>query len=148
MEGFPLRLRWEGSTASEYDRNAVASTGNKPELLVSAASGYGGDDSRWNPEDLLGASLANCHLLTFLALARKLRLDVRAYEDEVTVFLETVEKVKRVGRIRLSPRIRVAPGTDVEKVREMFFKAHKYCFIGQSLKAEVEMVPTIEVLAG
>ncbi|MCE9671937.1 OsmC family protein [Myxococcus stipitatus] len=148
MEGFPLRLRWEGSTASEYDRNAVASTGRKPDLLVSAASGYGGDDSRWNPEDLLGASLANCHLLTFLALARKLRLDVRSYEDEVTVFLDTVEKVKRVGRIRLSPRIRVAPGTDVEKVREMFFKAHKYCFIGQSLKAEVEMVPTIEVLAG
>nr|WP_255653248.1 MULTISPECIES: OsmC family protein [unclassified Myxococcus] len=145
VEGFPLRLTWKGSTASEYSRNAVAGTDGKPDILVSAGTGYGGEDSRWNPEDLLGASVAQCHLLTFLALAKKLRLDVRSYEDQVTVFLDTVEKVKRVNKVRLAPLIRVAPGTDVEKVREMFVKAHKYCFIGQSITAEVVMEPTIEV---
>ncbi|QSQ13260.1 OsmC family protein [Myxococcus landrumensis] len=146
MEGFPLRLKWRGSTAGEYSRDAAAGADGKPDLLLSAGTGYGGDGARWNPEDLLGASLAQCHLLTFLALAKKLRLDVRDYDDSVTVILEAVDKVKRVTKVRLAPVIRVAPRTDVEKVREMFFKAHKYCFIGQSITAEVVMEPTIEVL--
>lgn len=146
MEGFPLRLKWQGSTAGEYSRDAVAGTDGKPDLLVSSGTNYGGDAARWNPEDLLGASVAQCHLLTFLALAKKLRLDVRSYDDQVTVFVDTMEKVKRVSKVRLAPLIRVAPGTDVEKVNEMFVKAHKYCFIAQSLKAEVVMEPTIEAL--
>ncbi|NVJ25508.1 OsmC family protein [Myxococcus sp. AM011] len=145
MEGFPLRLKWQGSTAGEYSRDAVAGTEGKPDLLVSSGTNYGGSDARWNPEDLLGASVAQCHLLTFLALAKKVRLDVRSYDDQVTVFVDAVEKVKRVSKVRLAPLIRVAPGTDVEKVREMFVKAHKYCFIAQSLNAEVVMEPTIEV---
>jgi organic hydroperoxide reductase OsmC/OhrA len=141
---FPLQLRWEGSTASEFSRDAVAGTAGKQDIAVSAASSYSGNDSRWNPEDLLGASLATCHMLTFLTLAKKVRLDVRGYEDHVTVSLDTVEKVTRVTKIRLAPTIRVAPGTDAAKVREMFEKAHKYCFIGQSITSEVLMEPVIE----
>lgn len=144
MHEFPLQLRWEGSTASEYGRDAVASTAGKQDIAVSAASSYGGNDARWNPEDLLGASLSTCHMLTFLALAKKVRLDVRGYEDRVTVMLDTVDKVTRVTKIRLAPTIRVAPGTNAAKVREMFEKAHKYCFIGQSITSEVLMEPTIE----
>jgi organic hydroperoxide reductase OsmC/OhrA len=144
MHEFPLQLRWEGSTASEYTRDAVASTAGKQDIAVSSASSYGGNDTRWNPEDLLGASLSTCHMLTFLALAKKVRLDVRGYEDRVTVMLDTVDKVTRVTKIRLAPTIRVAPGTNADKVREMFEKAHKYCFIGQSITSEVLMEPTIE----
>jgi organic hydroperoxide reductase OsmC/OhrA len=145
MHEFPLTLRWEGSTAAaEYPRNAVAGTSGKQDIAVSAASSYGGDDSRWNPEDLFGASLATCHMLTFLSLAKKVRLDVRGYEDHVTVTLDTVEKVTRITKVRLAPTIRVAPGTDATKVREMFEKAHKYCFIGLSIHSEVLMEPVIE----
>ncbi|MFP2910229.1 OsmC family protein [Pyxidicoccus sp. 3LFB2] len=144
MHEFPLQLRWEGSTASEFSRDAVASTAGKQDIAVSAASSYSGNDARWNPEDLFGASLATCHMLTFLTLAKKVRLDVRGYEDHSTVVLDTVDKVTRVTKVRLAPTIRVAPGTDTAKVREMFEKAHKYCFIGQSITAEVLMEPTIE----
>ena len=144
MHEYPLQLRWEGSTASEFSRDAVASTAGKQDIAVSAAADYAGNDSRWNPEDLLGASLATCHMLTFLTLAKKVRLDVRGYDDHVTVTLDTVEKVTRVTKIRLAPTIRVAPGTDVVKVKEMFEKAHKYCFIGQSITSEVLMEPVIE----
>ena len=82
-------------------------------------------------------------MLTFLALAKKVRLDVRGYEDHVTVTLDTVDKVTRITKVRLAPTIRVAPGTDAAKVREMFEKAHKYCFIGLSITSEVLMEPTI-----
>ncbi|MFY0565933.1 OsmC family protein [Archangium lansingense] len=144
MHEFPLTLHWEGSTAGEYPRDAVARTPGKQDIAVSAASSYGGDDSRWNPEDLFGASLGTCHMLTFLSLAKKVHLEVRGYEDHVTVTLDSVDKVSRITKVRLAPIIRVAPGTSPAKVREMFEKAHKYCFIGQSITSEVLMEPTIE----
>ncbi|HYO53028.1 OsmC family protein [Archangium sp.] len=147
MHEFPLQLRWQGSTVAEYNRNAVASTPGKHDIQVSAAGAYGGDESHWNPEDLFGTSLSTCHMLTFLALAKKVRLDIRSYEDHVTVALDTVDKVSRITRIRLAPTIRVAPGTDAAKVREMFEKAHKYCFIAQSITTEVLMEPTVEEAA-
>ena len=49
----------------------------------------------------------------------------------------------RIGKVRLSPTIRVAPGTDLSKVQEMFQKAHKYCFIAQSTTAEIILEPRI-----
>lgn len=146
MHEFPLTLRWEGSTATEYVRDAVAEAPGKAPIQVSAGASYGGNAALWNPEDLLGASLGTCHFLTFLALAKKYKLDVRSYADNVVVTLDTVEKVTKVTTIKLAPTIVVAAGTDPDKVREAFEKAHKYCFIAASITAEVVMAPTIEIL--
>lgn len=148
MHTYPLSLHWRGATGDPvFNRSAVARTPGKHDIEVGTAIGDGADQTRWNPEDLLGASLAQCHMLTFLALAAKVKLDVLAYDDAVTVELDTVEKVTKVTRIVLSPTIAVAPGTDHEKVVTMFEKAHKYCFIGNSLTAEIVMSPTVVVAA-
>lgn len=142
METFPLALDWKGSTATApHTRDALASAPGKPAIAVSAGAAYGGDPARWNPEDLLGASLAQCHMLTFLALAAKTRVDVRAYADRPEVVLDTVEKVTRVTRIVLQPEVRIAGELDVERLGVLFEKAHKYCFIGNSITAAVELRP-------
>lgn len=144
MHAYPLSLRWTGDTSqAPFTRAATASTDGKPDLALSSGMGDGADLTAWNPEDLLGASLAQCHLLTFLALAAKTQLKVLAYEDHVSVELDTVDKVTRVTRIVLSPTITVAAGTDHAKVEVMFEKAHKYCFIGNSLTAQIAMFPTV-----
>ncbi len=144
MHAYPLSLRWTGDTSqTPFTRAATASTDGKPDLALSSGMGDDADLSRWNPEDLLGASLAQCHLLTFLALAAKTQLKVLAYEDRVSVELDTVDRVTRVTRIVLSPTITVAAGTDHDKVVVMFEKAHKYCFIGNSITAQVAMFPNV-----
>ena len=62
MERFPFSVRWSGSTATrEYTRDAVAGAPGKVEIPLSAGDPAIGDLTRWNPEDLLGASLATCH---------------------------------------------------------------------------------------
>ncbi len=147
MHEFPVRLRWQGSTAGEYEKNGVASAEGKVHAVeTSTAPAYGGDPSRWNPEELFGAALALCHQLTFLALAKKVRLDIRSYDDDVRVTLDAVDGVTRVTRVRLAPTIGVAGGGDPEKVREMFEKAHKYCFVARSITSEVELAPTVVVV--
>lgn len=144
MQAYPLSLRWSGDTSvSPFSRAATASTDGKPDLALSAGAGDESEQDKWNPEDLLGASLAQCHLLTFLALAAKTQLKVLAYEDHVSVELDSLDRVTRVTRIVLSPTITVAPGTDHDKVVVMFEKAHKYCFIGNSLTAQIVMMPTV-----
>jgi organic hydroperoxide reductase OsmC/OhrA len=141
---YPLTLNWRGTTATpEYTRDAEVTTAGKHPLQVSSAPEYAGNPARWNPEDLLGSALATCHMLTFLALASKTKLEVKAYEDKAEAVLDTVDKVTKVTEIHLNPIIRVARGTDAGKVVELFHKAHKYCFVANSITCKVVMNPRV-----
>ncbi|MDP2875213.1 MAG: OsmC family protein [Holophaga sp.] len=141
---FPLILNWSGTTLdSTYSRNAEVANPNHLTIPVSSAPAYAGDPTRWNPEDLLASALATCHLLTFLALASKARIEIKAYEDHAEATLETIDKISRIGEIRLRPIIRVARGTSSAKVVELFQKAHKYCIIANSVTCRVVMEPKV-----
>lgn len=141
---YPLSLTWTGNTLSDpYTRDAVATAEGKVSIPVSSASEYAGDVLRWNPEDLLGTALATCHMLTFLALCAKTRIEVTGYEDSAHAVLDTIEKVTSVTEIHLNPTIHVAAGTSAEKVVELFEKAHKYCFVANSIKTKVLMNPRV-----
>lgn len=143
-ESFPLTLRWTGSSLdSSYSRNADLSNPGHASIPVSSAPSYQGDPTRWNPENLLASALATCHLLTFLALAAKARINVTAYEDHAEATLETIDKIARVGEVRLRPTIRVTPGTSSAKVVDLFNKAHKYCIIANSITCRVVMEPRV-----
>lgn len=142
---FPVTLVWNGNTTDpEYTRSASAF---KPDgmasIPVSSIPPFGGDGTRWNPEDLLASSLATCHMLTFLALAAKTKLEVKSYLDEAASTMDTIDRISRVVEIALRPVITVAPGTDVAKVEELFQKAHKYCVIANSVSCKVIMEPTV-----
>ena len=145
---FPAHLVWSGSTHDpDYTRDGQLT---KPEgvagIPVSSIPLFGGDGARWNPEDLLAGALAHCHMLTFLALASKARIEVLGYRDEAEAELETVDRITRVGLIALRPAIKVAAGTDAAKVVELFTKAHKYCVIANSITCRVLMEPTVEAV--
>ncbi len=144
---FPLSVHWVGSTltAGEYSRDAIAQSPGKPTIITSSAPGYAGNGTRWNPEDMFGAALATCHMLTFFALAKKAGVDVHAYDDNAEATLEMVDKAMRISKIKLAPTIAVAAGTDEAKVRELFEKAHKYCFVANSITTAVDMQPTVVV---
>jgi organic hydroperoxide reductase OsmC/OhrA len=140
-------LNWRGNTATpDYTRDAeLTKPGGIAAIPASALARFGGADGRWNPEDLLAGTLAHCHMLTFLALAAKARLEVRGYEDWPEAETVTQERITRVGTIRLQPTITVAPGTDPAKVEELFLKAHTYCVIAQSITAKVAMEANVVV---
>ena len=141
---YPLTLTWTGNTLdSPYPRNATVTTEGKHPLAVSSAPEYAGDAARWNPEDLLGSALATCHMLTFLALCAKAKVEVLGYEDHAESVLDTVDKVTRITQVRLRPVIRVPQGTSQAKVVELFEKAHKYCFVANSVTCEAVMEPRV-----
>mgnify|MGYP006424210297 CR=1 FL=1 len=136
---------WEGSTADEaYSKASEARPilDAKPQLGTSVPSSSGGDDTRWNPEDMFGAALSTCFMYTFLALAKKVRLDVLAYDDTVTLDMVTEERRTRVAKATVAPTVTLAAGSNAKKAATMFGKAHKYCVIANSTTAEVVLAPT------
>ncbi len=141
---YPLLLAWTGNTLDgAYTRDATVTSPGKPPLAVSSAPEYTGNPARWNPEDLLGAALATCHMLTFLALCAKAKVEVLGYEDPAEAVLDTIDKVTRVTQVHLRPLIRVTRGTSMAKVLELFEKAHKYCFVANSVTCEAVLAPRV-----
>jgi organic hydroperoxide reductase OsmC/OhrA len=51
----------------------------------------------------------------------------------------------RLVTISLRPVIRVAPGTDADRVRHLVDIAHRQCFIANSLRTEIDVVATVVV---
>jgi len=144
-EVHPAALAWSGNTLDpDYSRSAeLTKPGGAAAIPGSSLAKFGGSAERWNPEDLLAGTLSLCHMLTFLALAAKARVEVRGYRDAPEATLVTEDRVSRIGGIRLQPVITVAPGSDRAKVEELFHKAHKYCVIANSVTSEVAMEPRV-----
>lgn len=141
------RLSWQGSTAGgyeAYDRtHRVAVPPAAGELELSSDPAFKGDGRLPNPEQLLLAAASSCQLLSFLAIAARSRIDVLAYEDEADAIMPEGETPMRITHITLRPRIAVAAGSDLDRVRRMVDSAHETCFIANTLSAEVVIEPQV-----
>ncbi|ADG98726.1 OsmC family protein [Segniliparus rotundus DSM 44985] len=144
---FQTRLEWSGSTAGDYREYSRSHTAANPparaELRLSSAPEYVGDAGLLNPEQLLVTAASSCHMLSFLALANRKKIDVRAYQDDALGEMPSDEKPVRISRITLRPVITVAPGSDHALVVELAHRAHDVCFIANSLNSEVRVEPKV-----
>ena len=114
--------------------NNIFNAGSAPE--------YGGKDNELNPEQSLAAAMSSCHMMTFLALAAKMRWPVKSYKDKAHAFLGKNSKGKMcIIKIELNPIIEfdndfVVSKEEMDKVQD---RSHRYCFIANSLSEEVEI---------
>ncbi len=108
-------------------------------LSGSSALEFGGDDTKANPETLLVGALSSCHMLWFLALAKKKGFEVASYEDDADGVLEG----KTFTSATLRPRIRWAeePPT-AEAIEALHHRAHELCFISNSVDFPVSVEPS------
>lgn len=112
-------------------------------LTVDTAPDYGGDLANTNPEQALTSALASCHMMTFLALCAKARWPVASYRDTAHAQMGKNPKGQMsVTRIDLTPVVTFDDGFTVtpEKMAEMQDRAHRYCFIANTLADSVEIV--------
>ncbi|MEM1428525.1 MAG: OsmC family protein [Pseudomonadota bacterium] len=111
-----------------------------------AAPDWGGDATSTNPEQALAASLSSCHMMTFLALAAKASWSVATYHDHAEAILgKTAEGKMAVTDLKLSPRVTFDTGSEQpdDAVLEMHARAHRYCFIANSVSANMHIEPAL-----
>lgn len=147
---YELRVEWTGDegagTASHagYRRNHTISAAGKPDLLGSSDPGFRGDASRYNPEELLVASLSACHLLWYLSSCAAARVVVVGYSDDpVGTMIEEAGGSGRFTEVLLRPRVVVAEPAMIDRATTLHDAAHRNCFIARSVNFPVRHEPEV-----
>jgi organic hydroperoxide reductase OsmC/OhrA len=145
-------MRWTGNTGEGtrtyrgYKRDHIISSEGKPELPCSSDPAFRGDPARYNPEELLVASLASCHMLWYLHLCATNQIVVVEYCDSpLGVMQEHEDGSGEFVRVELRPAVRVAAGCDAAKAHALHAQAHHLCFIARSVNFAVEVHPEIAI---
>jgi organic hydroperoxide reductase OsmC/OhrA len=94
-----------------------------------------------DPEEAFVAALSSCHMLWFLALARKAGLVVDRYEDHaVGTMAKDPNGRMAITEVFLRPVVAFAGQAPTEgALRELHDRAHQECFIANSVKSEVRV---------
>ncbi len=140
---FPARVIWTGnqgtgtSAYKAYERTWDLALEGKPVVHCSNDPMLGGDPSKYNPEDMLIAALASCHMLWYLHLCSNAGIVVTAYEDNPVGVGESEPsgKGKFVEAI-LRPKIIISEG-DEDKALAIHDEIDNYCFIARSVNFPV-----------
>ena len=93
-----------------------------------------------DPEEALVASLASCHMLWFLSIARKNGFTVGNYTDSAkgTMGTNSIGKIAML-KVELFPRILFTGDTRPSQadIESMHHEAHESCYIANSVTAEI-----------
>ena len=115
-----------------------------PDIKISghSAPDWRGSELNANPEQTLAASLSSCHMMTFLALAAKMKWPVSGYRDKAIATLGKNSKgLMSVTKIQLNPKVEFSNGFSVDnaEMEKMNERSHRYCFIANALSNDVEV---------
>jgi len=132
----------EDFLAGRYSRGHTISFDGGARIAASASPHVVG---KWavaaaiDPEEMLVAALSNCHMLSFLHVARLAGFVARSYRDHAEGVMEPIAPGKQaITKVVLRPQIEwtgKAPGQ--AKLDHMHHEAHEVCFIANSVRTEV-----------
>ena len=149
---YSVTVTWRGNLGSgtsgyrAYARDNEIAADAKPPINGSSDPAFRGDRTRWNPEELLLASLSSCHQLWYLHLAADAGIIVTDYVDQAEgVMAEDADGSGRFISVVLHPAVTVAAGTDIERAKALHHTAHEKCFIANSVNFPVMCEPRIVV---
>ncbi len=124
-------------TASADSEGSVVVTSGGLDAIISAPPAqFGGPGTQWSPEDMLVASVADCLVLTFRAIARASKLPWAKIECRATGTLDRVDRQMRFTRIDIDATLSVPPGTDLAKAERLLEKSEQSCLITNTLNCE------------
>lgn len=147
---YRVTVEWTGNlglgTAGHagYSRDHMILAGAKPPIAGSSDLAFRGDPARWNPEDLLLASISACHKLWYLGLCARAGIAVLRYRDDAEA--EMAEETGGAGRFVsaiLRPKVTIQAGGDIAHAIRLHDAAHQHCFITNSVNFAIACEPTI-----
>ena len=151
---YEVRMAWTGNegegtrTYRGYRRDHVIAAPGKPEIPGSSDPAFRGDPQRYNPEEMLVASLSSCHMLWYLHLCAVRQVVVVAYDDTPQgIMREDESGGGRFTEVELRPVVTIAAGGDAARAEELHHEAHEKCFIANSVNFPVR-VTSRTVVAG
>jgi organic hydroperoxide reductase OsmC/OhrA len=134
MHEFPHHYAVTASSAA--DSNVALESPGLESLESAGPAEFGGPGDLWSPETMLVASVADCFILSFKAIARASKFEWLSLSCDVVGDLDKVERITQFVGFRLRVTLEVLEGTREDKALRLLEKAEKSCLITNSLKAE------------
>ncbi|HTZ43031.1 MAG TPA: OsmC family protein, partial [Jatrophihabitans sp.] len=145
---------WKGNRGTgtsayrAYGREHEITAPGRPAILGSADPAFRGDADRWSPEDLLVASLSQCHLLWYLHLAAESGVAVTDYVDHAVGTMRLhPDGSGEFTEVVLRPAVTVAGTGTAAVAGQLHERVHGLCFIARSVNFPVRLEPTTAVAA-
>ena len=146
---YEIAVAWTGNDGSgttgyrAYRRDHEIAAPGKPSIAGSSDPAFRGDPARWNPEELLVASLSACHMLWYLHLASDAGIVVIDYSDApVGTMVETPDGGGHFSEVVLHPTVTIRGG-DAALAARLHHDAHAKCFVARSMNFPVRCEPQI-----
>ncbi len=143
MHEFPHHYRVDAEGGVEG--SILVSAENLPTINSAPPAEFDGPGDQWSPEHMLTASVANCFILTFRAVARASKVEWHDLEVNVTGTLDRVDRVMKFTAFTVHATLAVPEGTDPEKARRAMEKAESACLVTASLTAETHLEAEVVV---
>lgn len=143
MQDYPHLYLAHASGAAEGEI-AISSDGLE-DIPTTAPPQFGGPEGHWSPETLLVASVANCFILTFRAIARGSRFEWTSLQCSVRGILERVDNVTSFTRFEIDARLTVPAGASTDRAERLLEKSEAVCLVTNSLTGEKVLNTAIAV---
>jgi organic hydroperoxide reductase OsmC/OhrA len=145
---YRVDLSWSASEGvgtkdyRSYSRDHAIVAGRKPPILASSDPSFRGDASRYNPEELLVASLSSCHMLWYLHLCATRNVVVTEYRDSAIGQMQLdPDGSGQFTMVTLHPEVTLSSSSDQHAARAIHEDAHRMCFIARSVNFPVRVEP-------
>ena len=144
---YPI-ITWTGNKGEgtknykAYERDHTIEVAGKPVIPGTSEVSYLGNQSRYNPEEMLTASLSACHMLWYLHLCAVNNIVVTAYTDKpVGTMQNTPDGGGHFTEVVLMPEITIEGTADESLLQQLHQQANKLCFIANSCNFPVRHQP-------
>jgi organic hydroperoxide reductase OsmC/OhrA len=134
---YNVRTTWRSA------RQGVLAAEARPDIAIGSPREWKGTGEQWAPEELLVGSVNSCIMLTFLTLAKARGVDLVGYDSDAEGTLEKVGGVYQMTKITIRPRVVVASEAQRDAAHRAMGHVEAHCFMSQSVKATVTLIPEI-----
>ena len=148
---YDVTVEWTGNLGRGTDgyrsfsrAHEVLGDGKAP-IAASSDPAFRGDPTRWNPEELLVASVSQCHMLWYLHLCAVNRVVVTGYADHAhgVMTMDPAGGGGQITEVTLRPEVTVAEASMVAKARSLHDDINAVCFIARSVDFPIRHVPVV-----
>jgi organic hydroperoxide reductase OsmC/OhrA len=151
---YEVSVRWTGDRGTgtsgyrDYGRDHVVSADGKHDIAGSADPTFRGDRDRWNPEEMVVAALAQCHMMSYLYVAVTQGFTVVDYEDRAVASLVShPDGTGELTETTLHPVVTILEADRVADAEAAHARANELCFIARSVAFPVHHAPVTKVRA-
>jgi peroxiredoxin-like protein len=135
---YETEIEWKGA------KDLKLASGKLPVIEAGAAPEFNGREGNWSPEHLFVAALNSCYALTLLAIAEFSKITLVSLSSSAKGKLEKVQGGGyQVTEIVLKPRVVLASANDLARMPRILEKAKENCFISNSIKSAIKILPEV-----